>query len=231
MPQSSVSSLRRWSSAGASLDVVLPLVTTFVSGAFAVAVAMRYIRKRRPSHLAWAIGLLLFAVAALCGYLARSGGATDLEYRLFYLFGAIANVAWLALGTVFIVAPRYGRVALAAVLALTVAAVYAVFSTPVDLAVAVDTGRGFPDGSLPRILAGIGSGLGSLVLIGGALWSAWIFVRRRDQGRRALANVIIAAGVFIAAAGGTVAFTGASGILELTNLIGVSVMFVGFLLA
>jgi hypothetical protein len=210
---------------------VLALVTTFVSGAFALAVALRYVRKRRPSHLAWAIGLLLFTVAAFNGFLARSGGATETEYRLFYLFGAIANVAWLALGTVFIVAPRYGRVALAAVLALTAVAAYAVFATPVDLAVAVDTGRGFPDGSLPRILAAIGSGGGSVVLIGGALWSAWVFVRRRDQGRRALANVIIAVGVFIAAAGGTVAFTGASGVLELTNLVGVSVMFVGFLLA
>ena len=210
---------------------MLPLVTTFVSGAFALAVALKYVRKRRPSHLAWALGLLLFAIAAFNGFLARSSGATDVEYRLFYLFGAIANVAWLALGTVFIVAPRYGRAALAAVLALTAVAVYAVFTTPVDIAVAVDTGKGFPDGSLPRVLAAIGSGLGSLVLIGGALWSAWVFLRRRDQGRRALANVIIAVGVFIAAAGGTVAFTGASGILELTNLIGVSVMFVGFLLA
>jgi len=210
---------------------VLPLVTTLVSAAFAVAVALRYARRRRPSLLAWAIGLAFFTVAALCGFLARSGGATDVEYRLFYLFGAIANVAWLALGTVFIVAPRYGRPALVAVLALSAVAAYAVFATPVDIAVAVDTGKGFPDGSLPRILAGIGSGVGSLVLIGGALWSAWIFLRRRDQGRRALANAIIAVGVFIAAAGGTVAFTGASGILELTNLIGVSVMFVGFLLA
>jgi hypothetical protein len=206
-------------------------VTTLVSGAFAVAVALTYMRKRRPAQLAWAIGLLFFAIAAFNGFLARSGGATDVEYRLFYLFGAIANVAWLALGTIFIVAPRYGRAALIAVLALSATAAYAVFATPVDIAVAIDTGKGFPDGSLPRILAGIGSGLGSLVLIGGALWSAWVFVRRRDQGRRALANLIIAAGVFIAAAGGTVAFTGASGILELTNLIGVSVMFVGFLLA
>ena len=210
---------------------MLPLVTTIVSSAFAVAVALQYLRKRRPPQLAWAIGLSLFAVAAFMGFLARTGGATEVEYRLFYLFGAIANVAWLALGTILIVAPRFGRVALAAVLALTVTAVYAVFATPVDLAVAVDTGRGFPDGSLPRILAGIGSGLGSLVLIGGALWSAWVFFRRRNQGRRALANAIIAVGVFIAAAGGTVAFTGASGVLELTNLVGVSVMFVGFLLA
>ncbi len=211
--------------------MLLPLVTTLVSGTFAVAVALRYTRKRRPSLLAWAVGLLLFAVAAFMGFLARTGGATDIEYRLFYLFGAIANVAWLALGTVFIVAPRYGRAALGAVLALSAVAVYAVFATPVDIAVAVDTGKGFPDGSIPRILAAIGSGGGSIVLIGGALWSAWVFLRRRDQGRRALANVIIAVGVFIAAAGGTAAFTGASGILELTNLIGVSVMFVGFLLA
>ena len=209
---------------------MLPLITVFVSGAFAVAVAMQYARKRRPSQLAWAIGLLLFTVAALMGYLARSGGATELEYRLFYLFGAITNVAWLALGTVFIVAPRYGRAALALVLALSAVAVYAVFASPVDIAVAVDTGKGYPDGSLPRILAAIGSGLGSIVLFGGALWSAWVFFRRRNQGRRALANAVIAVGVFIVAAGGTVAFTGASGILEFTNLLGVSVMFVGFLL-
>jgi len=209
---------------------VLPLITVFVSGAFAVAVAMQYARKRRPSQLAWAIGLLLFTVAAFMGYLARSGGATELEYRLFYLFGAITNVAWLALGTVFIVAPRYGRAALALVLALSAVAVYAVFASPVDIAVAVDTGKGYPDGSLPRILAAIGSGVGSVVLFGGALWSAWVFFRRRNQGRRALANAVIAVGVLIVAAGGTVAFTGASGILEFTNLLGVSVMFVGFLL-
>jgi len=210
---------------------VLPLVTTVVSGAFAVAVALQFMRKRRPSLLAWAIGLFLFTVASFMGFLARSGGATDVEYRLFYLFGAITNVAWLALGTVYIVAPLYGRIALGIVLALSVVAMYAVFASPVDMAVAVDTGKGYPDGSLPRILAAIGSGLGSLVLIGGALWGAWVFFRRRHQGRRALANTVIAVGVFIVAAGGTVAFTGASGILEFTNLVGVSVMFVGFLLA
>ena len=63
-----------------------------------------------------------------------------------------------------------------------------------------------------------------------ALWSAWRFLRARHEGRRALANVIIAAGVLVAAAGGTAAFTGASGVVEWTNLAGVSLIFVGFLL-
>jgi hypothetical protein len=210
---------------------VLPYLTAVVSAAFAVAVAMRYARSRRAALLAWAIGLAMFAVAALAGGLARTGPASDTEYQLFYLFGAILNVAWLALGTALILASRYLRVWVAIVLALTVLAAYAVFATPVDLKVALDSGRGFPDGSLPRILAAIGSGVGSLVLIGGALWSAWVFLRQRRNGRRALSNVVIAIGVLIAAAGGTVTFTGASGILEFTNLLGVSVMFAGFVLA
>ena len=210
---------------------MLPFITAVVSAAFAAMVFLRYQRSRRPALLAWAAGLTLFAIAALAGALARSGEPNDAEYRVFYLFGGIANVAWLALGTILLVAPRFGRLALGLVLLLTIGAAYAVWATPVDLRVALDSGRGFPDGSAPRILAAVGSGVGSLVLIGGALWSAWIFLRKRHNGKRAIANVIIAIGAFIVAAGGTATFTGASGVLELANLVGISVMFAGFLLA
>ena len=210
---------------------MLAFITAAVSAVFAIAVALSYRRSRRPALLAWTVGLALFTVAALAGALAQSGGATENEYRVFYLFGGILNVAWLALGTVLLVAPRFARASLIAVIALTVVSVYAVFTTPVNLQIALDTGKGFPDGSLPRILAAIGSGVGSLVLIGGALWSAWVFLRKRHNGRRALSNIVIAAGVIIIAAGGTVTFTGANGILEYTNLVGLCVMFAGFLIA
>lgn len=172
----------------------------------------------------------MFAAAAVAGALARMSGATEAEYRVFYLFGAILNVAWLALGTLFLLVPRIARWAVWAVVALTVIAAVAVFTSPVNLTAAVDTGRGFDTAPLPRILAGIGSGVGSVILIGGALWSAWVFLRRRHEGRRALGNVIIAAGVLVAAAGGTAAFTGASGVVEWTNFAGVTLIFIGFLL-
>jgi len=179
----------------------------------------------------WAIGFAMFAIAAFAGYLAQSGGATEAEYRLFYLFGAILNVAWLALGTMYLLAPRrWADVALAAVVLLSLAAVYAVVAPPIDLDAARAGKPAYPNGSFARILAGVGSGVGSVVLIGGALWSAWIFLRKRHNGRRALANVIIAFGVIVVALGGTVAFTGLGGVLEYTNLVGLAVMFAGFLL-
>lgn len=202
-----------------------------VSSLFAAVMARRWYLRRRPYQAAWAIGLAMFALANVAGALARAGGATADEYRVFYLFGAITNVAWLALGTLYLLAPpRIARVGLWAVVALTVGGAAAVFASPVDLTKAVDTGRGFETSPLPRILAGIGSGLGSVVLIGGALWSAWVFLRKRHEGRRALANVLIAAGVFVAAAGGTAAFTGASGIVEWSNFVGITLIFIGFLL-
>jgi uncharacterized membrane protein YhdT len=206
------------------------LLSAIVSAIFAVVMGLRYLRRHRPHQLTWTIGLAMFAAAAIAGMLARAGGATEAEYRIFYLFGAILNVAWLALGTLFLLAPRVARWALLGVLALSAVAVVAVFTSPVNINAAVDTGRGFEQAPLPRILAGVGSGLGSLVLIGGAIWSAWLFLRRRHDGRRALGNVIIALGVFVAAAGGTAAFTGASGIVEWTNFAGVTLIFIGFLL-
>ena len=210
---------------------MLPALTAVVSAVFTIAVAMRYARSKRIALLAWSIGLGMFTIAALAGALAQTSGASVTEYRVFYLFGGILNVAWLALGTVLLVTPRFARPALVVVVLLSLVSSYAVFTTPVNLQIALDTGKGFPDGSLPRILAAFGSGLGSLVLIGGALWSAWGFLSRRRNGRRALSNIVIAAGVIIVAVGGTVTFTGATGILEFTNLIGLSVMFAGFLIA
>jgi hypothetical protein len=214
-----------------TIAVTAALLSVLVSAIFAALMATRYARRRRPYQLAWTVGLAMFAAAALSGVLARADNATETEYRFFYLFGAILNVAWLGLGTFYLLAPRLARWALGAVILLTAVATVAVFTSPVDLSAALDTGKGFDHAPLPRILAGIGSGVGSLILIGGALWSAWAFLRRRQDGRRALANVIIAVGVLVAAAGGTAAFTGASGVVEWTNFAGVSLIFIGFLLA
>ncbi len=211
--------------------MVPAILATAVSAAFAIAVWLQYRRRRQPYQLAWSIGLAMFALASAAGVAARSGTPTEEEYRVFYLFGAILNVAWLAVGTLYVTVRRpVADVGFVLVYLFSVVSTIAVFSYPVDLAAALDSGRGFQDAPVPRILAGIGSGIGTIVLFGGALRSVWVFLRRGHNGRRALANLAIAAGVLIVAAGGTATFTGASGLVDVTNLVGVSVMFAGFLL-
>ncbi len=211
--------------------MLFAIAATLVSTAFSIFVLAGYKRRGHRYQLIWGIGLALFAIASAAGLAARTGGANELGYRIFYLFGAILNVSWLAQGTATLLAPRrVADLSLAGLMAFSFVSAFAVFASPVDLSAAVDTGRGFQASVVPRLLAGLGSGLGTIVLAGGALWSGWTFLRRGRSGRRALANLIIAIGVLVTAAGGTAAFTGTSGIVEITNLVGVSLMFLGFLL-
>ena len=75
--------------------------------------------------------------------------------------------------------------------------------------------------------------LGTLIIVGGALSSAYVFLRRRAMPQRAAANALIALGTLIVASGGTL--TGQLGFpptaITVANLIGVSVMFAGTLQA
>src|SRR5262245_65631793 len=48
----------------------------------------------------------MFAAASGALWLAEAGGWSRPTFRAFYLFGAILNVPWLALGTVYLLASR-----------------------------------------------------------------------------------------------------------------------------
>src|SRR5207248_6313774 len=133
------------------------------------------------------------------------------------------------LGTVYLVGSRrHGdRAAIAVV-------VFGAFSAGVIAAVtfthAIPPHR-LPQGSdvfgaLPRVLAAVGSGVGALVVIAGAAWSA---IRHR---RRALANALIVAGTLVLGAGGVLNSTvGAMNVFSISLLAGVVLIFVGFLAA
>ena len=89
-----------------TLDAALAATATLVATAFAAAVLERWLVRRRPHELAWTISLLMFAAASAALWLAEAGGWSGPTFRAFYLFGAILNVPWLALGTVYLLAGR-----------------------------------------------------------------------------------------------------------------------------
>jgi hypothetical protein len=81
------------------------------------------------------------------------------------------------------------------------------------------------------ILTGLMNVYGTVTLVGGALYSAWIFWRKRILPHRVQSNVLIAIGALLPAIGGSLLKLGAARgvpfyVLELT---GVVIIFIGFL--
>jgi hypothetical protein len=89
----------------------------------------------------------------------------------------------------------------------------------------------------------VGSGAAALVIIAGALWSAWRLLRQRSAsrvatspsglspGRLALANLLIATGTLILSAGGVLnSVVDEMDGFALSLVAGIAVIFAGFLL-
>ena len=72
---------------------------------------------------------------------------------------------------------------------------------------------------------------GSLALIGGALYSTYLFWRKRVMGNRVIGNILIAAGALSIASASTLTRLGLGGVLYIGELIAAVVMFAGFILA
>jgi hypothetical protein len=211
---------------------LIPAVAVIASTAFAVAVLLQYWRRRRPYQLAWGIALSMFALASLALTLGVAAGWTPVDFKLYYLFGAILNVPWLALGTVLLLAKPHGaRAYLGCLVVFSLASVVLVALAPVkdaDLASRlVPEGRQFLPVAV-RILAVVGNVVGTLVVIGGAVTSGLALRHRRELRPRFEGNLLIGLGVAIAAGGGVFAFLDQSGKLGAGLALGSCVMYAGF---
>lgn len=231
-----------------TLNTALAAVSGLVSLAFGLATLDRWTRRRRPHELAWTVAMALFFIAAMSLWWAEARGWSAPSFRMFFAFGAVINVPWLALGTVYLLAGRRaGDVTMRALLVFSGFALGAVVMAPVSGAIEPDvlpTGKEH-FGALPRVLAAVGSAVPAVVIFAGAAWSAWRVLRGANPAltsaavrnvtsarRLALGNVLIAAGAAVLSASGTFAGRlGADTSFAVTLSVGISVLFAGFLVA
>ncbi len=224
------------------MNAALAAAATLVAVAFCLSTLDRWLRRRRPHELAWTVSLALFALGSAALWWAESNGWSLASFRVFYMAGAVLNVPWLALGTVYLLAgPEVGhRVRGWLVLASGFTAGVVLFA-PTTAGVA---GREMPTGKdvfgvAPRVLAAVGSGVAAVVIIAGAVWSvAGVAGGCRRWGRpgcwpprRLVAgNLLIAAGTLILSGSGTLAGRlGKDRAFAITLLVGIAVLFAGFL--
>jgi hypothetical protein len=229
------------------MDAALATSATLVAVGFALSTMDRWLRSRRPHDLAWTVSLALFALGAGALWWAEARGWSLGSFRVFYLAGAVLNVPWLALGTVYLLAGRTvgDRVRWWLVLFTGLSAGVVLFApTRSDV-----SGTDLPTGKdvfgvAPRVLAAAGSGVAAIVIIAGALWSVYRLARRRQptlSGTRrtsssskqlVVGNLLIAGGTIVLSASGTLAGRlGKDTAFSLTLLIGIVILFAGFLVA
>ena len=228
------------------MNAALAAAASLVAVAFALSTLDRWLRRRRPHELAWTVSLGFFAVGSLALWWAESAGWGLGSFRVFYMAGAVLNVPWLALGTVYLLAgERAGNRVRAWLVPLSGLTVGIVGFAPTRTGVSGDelpTGKEV-FGVAPRVLAAVGSGVAALVIIVGALWSAWRVWRGRQPslsgarhvpapGRLVIGNVLIAVGTLVLSASGTLAARlGKDRSFVVTLLVGIVVLFAGFLVA
>ena len=82
-----------------------------------------------------------------------------------------------------------------------------------------------------RVLTPFFNLYGTLALVGGALYSAILFWRKRVLLHRVIGNVLIAFGAILPAFGGTFSRFGIPGALYISELLGAIILFMGFLRA
>jgi hypothetical protein len=218
----------------------IPIVSTLVSFAFAVAVLKRYQYKKGTHLLLWGIGLILYGLGTLSEVI-LAFTFSPLVLKVWYLSGAMLTAAWLGQGTLFLLVRRRGlATGLAVLLAiLSLASLGLILAAPVQAAETYVTAQAVSTqykGILERGGAVIALTIflnlyGTLGLVGGALYSAYVFWRKRVLADRMLGNILIAAGALLPAMAGSFVKAGLVDWLYLSELLGVILMYVGFLRA
>ena len=209
---------------------VIPLASSVISFIFAVAVLDQFFARRKPYQLIWAIGLFMYFISTGTEFWTGTWGLNQTVYQLWYLFGAILVAAYLGMGTLYLLAPR--RTAHIILVILLIASFYAafrVFTVSLDLSTLHQLSvSAMPDGV--RLMSRLFSICGTVALIGGAIYSTWVFRKRRLMPHRMVSNILIAVGVMLPAIGGASLRLAESLTAFYTlELLGVIIIFIGFL--
>jgi len=216
------------------------LAATVISAVFALTLGRQYRTRRRPYLLAWCVALSVYAASALTEVVGAVNGWDPLLFRAYYFLGGIVLVGVLALGTLFLLAPRAAPFAADVLTALALLGLVAVAGAQIH-GEFLQTRQVPPLKAIPwetpfnvvAIVLAIGiNSTGTVILVVGALWSAYSLWRHGAPRERLVANVLIAVGALIPAlASSLTRVVNYYDLFYFGQAAGVLLMFLGFLAA
>lgn len=216
---------------------IFPLAAAGIALVFAAMLGKQFLSRRKPYQLLWAVALLLYAAAATAVFLGVLNGWSVAEYRVYWLFGAVLNVPFLAVGEAHLLIRNQVvvRIVDAVLAVVTVAAFALVFSADVPLSALaghLPAGKTVWAGQQSmRTLASACSYVAYFYLVAGTIWSAMKMRKQPAMRDRFLGTLGVAIGATIVAAGAAFAVKGLAEGFSATLSVGIAVMFWGFLRA
>ncbi len=233
-------------------NAVYSLLTALLCYIAVVFLIDQQLLKPRPYKVAWAIGLFVYGNGGLAQFLGTAGHWTVLDYRLWYLNGAILAAPYLGLGTLYLLAPRkWADRVMAVVVVFTCYAIARVLTTqlvprtnwlpagesvshwlataPADAVVNAGHYPLMPNDIVLVII--VLNSLGALALVGGAAWSAWRFLRSRANPSRFASMVLLVIGGLAPTSAGSLTKLGISGAFYLLTFVGALFLLAGYLVS
>lgn len=210
----------------------IPILTSIFSIYFSIQLINHLKSKPDATYLLWwLIGVITFGLGTLTESINTLFGWTELNFRFWYIVGALLGGFPLAQGTVYLLLKRKAAHILSAVFVtlILIASVF-VMMTPVDPALS-------PDGRLTgqvmiwqwvRAFSPFINLYAFIFLFGGAVYSAIKYFKVESGKNRFLGNILIAIGALLPGIGGSFTRFGYVEVLYVTELIGLLCIFAGY---
>jgi hypothetical protein len=183
------------------VDALLAFAATLVSLRLAGGILGRWRSRRSPELLAWALGLLAYALASGALAWGAAAGWDDRAFRVYYLFGGLLTAPLLGVGSLLLAGRRW---------AVPAGLVYAGLAVGVAVSVPIVphvTGSAIPAAQdhlelVPARLAALAGNVAGTAAVAAVALLTW---RRRPLG-----NAFVLAGLAVAGAGTALAGLGAA---------------------
>jgi hypothetical protein len=204
------------------MESYLAIIAAVAATVFTLDLVRDLAKRRRAHVVAYAIGIGMFAAATWALALGLMLGWSGPIYRTFFLFGAVLNIPFLALGSMYlVVGKRAGTIMAIALGGLSAISITLVTTVAFDRALPASglPTDIFPPPSTfgPRTLALIGSSSGATILVLLALISVIRFWR--SSRKIVIGNSLILAGTVVAAGGGTLLGLGETALFDISLMV------------
>ncbi|MBC8402981.1 MAG: hypothetical protein H8E14_15960 [Candidatus Marinimicrobia bacterium] len=218
----------------------LPILTTIVSILFARTIFQRYLGNRMSLHLLWwGMGVVVYGLGTFAESWITLMGWNPFIFKFWYIVGALLGGAPLAQGTVwFLLKSDTARRLTYGMVGYVVLASVFVVASPINYDL---INPNLPSGKVfawqwVRAFSPFINLYAVIFLIGGAILSAYRFGiafrlnrnNRQVAWDRMIGNILIAIGAILPGIGGSASRAGHTEILYLTEILGISLIWLGY---